>query len=396
MIKCNSDRQAAYQIKTTVFQAQEKRIVRKEAMTDAAEPHLKEIYDNYTKMCSLYPEESVCPVRRDNNSLEFQYIDGTSLSELYSRAINNNDKKQFFSLLDQHVELIIGNVTNEISFHSTPEFERYFGSGELYENRKGLKCVNYEATAQNVIFEKKTKIPVFIDYEWFFSFPMPLELVLYHCVIKVSSFYVEGMHSFISETELFQHLKISISKDILEKSWLSFFRKLDEDDSGSIAKVKRENYLKPTLDIAKLAEENLRLLGIEKYNKELLKSLDSQQENVEELLRGIQAQNEYVRNLETGNQNQQLYIQALEKNIENQQTYIKCLEQSVGSQQEYIKELENKISYQEDYIKQCEDDKVKMAELKNLIERQQKHLLEQATFINRVNASLIGKILFRN
>lgn len=396
MLKFNSDRHVNYQVKTFVFEEKGVKKVRKEAITAESQAHLKQICRNYEVLKMAYPDCKVCPVAVCDNGIEFEYIEGDMLSSRYRTAIRKRDKRQFLDLVNRHVDIIKGNKNNECTFRSSLEFEKYFGNGVQYEGKSGLNCVNFEATAQNIIFEGET--PVFIDYEWVFQFPIPLDLVLYHTIIKVNSFYLVELDNVISQKELFDYLNIQCDMDQLEQSWQHFYQLLDGRGKENLTEAKLSQYRKEILDYRSLSDEVVRLRGVDEYNRNLLMEMQNQQINMEELSKGIVAQNTYIASLESGIKNQTDYIQALEKGTQEQHKYIENLEKDLKEQQRYIQYCETRNSESNMKLDKLEyENKITMEKLqsqKSLIEQQQKHLLEQACYINKVKGSLIGKMFF--
>lgn len=420
MIKFNSDWNSKYQIATVIYKKDGIKRVRKEPLTESAWKHIDTIVQNYEILKKIYTNCGICALERTSKGIEFDYIEGDALASYYRKAINNNDKEYFFTLAKQHANIIIGNEKNICTFHSSPEFERYFGDGSVYEGKKGLLCVNFEATAQNIIL--KENFPIFIDYEWVFQFPVPLDLILYHCIIRINEFFLLKREDFIKKEELFYKLDIESNREQLEQNWKHFWHFLCGEEEHSYLNIKDSQYQKEILDLRSAIEENVRLRGVNEYNKHLLAEKQKQQQCIEELNQGLLAQNEYVSNLERNIKEQNHYIQILSRaeeqykqiigEKENQQQCIEQLNQGILAQNEYVNSLEENIKKQQEYIEYCEQQKKealikkdkleqenniniqKIAEQKKLIDRQQEHLREQAFFINKVKRSLLGKMFF--
>lgn len=384
MLKFNSDRQANYQVKTIIVEEDGVKKVRKEAITAESQVHIDHIFKNYEVLKTAYPKCKVCPVEAYENGIKFEYIEGEMLSSRYRMAIRKCDKQQFLNLVKRHVDIVKGSKNNECVFCNSPEFEKNFGNGIQYEGKIGLKCVNFEATAQNIIFEGET--PVFIDYEWVFQFPVPLDLVLYHTIIKVNSFYLNELENVISQNELFNYLNIECDRDQLEQSWRHFYELLDGQGKENLTAAKLSQYRKEILDIRSISDEVVRLRGVDEYNRNLLQEMQKQQISLEELSKGIAAQNTYISNLESGIKDQTNYIENLERNLKEQQKYIQyCEDRNSESSMKLEKlEYENKITTE------------KLQSKNDLIDQQQKHLLEQARYINKVKGSLVGRLFFKN
>lgn len=400
MIKFNSDRDERYQIRTDIFLEDGKKIVRKVPETSAAEEHIKEIFHNQEILLKSYPNCDICPASLNGKELKFEFIDGISLGKRYRQIMLTNDKKAFWNLVDIQVDLIKGKQENEGVFSPSVEYEKIFGNGEIFQGDLALCNVNFEATPNNIIFRNETNKPVFIDYEWVFPFLIPLNLILYHCIVMPLTFFRSDFKGFVTRDELMTYLNIE-KREAVEKAWRHFIGILD--GTPGLAEIKQSNYLKSILNIKDLEEENSRLRGAEEYSKLLEKNVKEQQTSIEELSKGLEAQNGYVNVLEQGKKEQQEYIKVLEQGNREQQRYIKALEQGKEEQQKYIGILEQEKETQQKRIERLESveqenkiNKDKIERQKELISRQQDKLLEQARYINRVKSSLIGKLLFKN
>ncbi len=435
MIKFNSDWNSKYQIATIIYKKDGIKRVRKEPLTEAAVEHIDRIIQNYEILKKVYMNCGICTVERTSEGIEFDYVEGDALASYYRKAINNNNKEDFLTLVKQHADIIIEKKENICTFHSSPEFEMYFGDGSVYEGKKGLSCANFEATAQNIIL--KDDFPTFIDYEWVFPFPIPLDLILYHCIIRINEFFLLKEDGFVNKEELFRILDIESKEEQLEKNWRHFWDFLCEEEKHNYLNIKGSQYQKEIFDIRSTIDENVRLRGVDEYNKYLLAEKEKQQQCIEELNQGLLGQNEYVNNLEKNIREQNRYIQVLSgtdeynkrlvEEREQQQKCIQELNRGIEAQNEYVNSLEGNIkeqncyiqsllydkNQQQEYIEYCEQQRKellvekdeleqennvniqKVSELKKLIDRQQEHLREQAVFINKVKGSLLGKMFFR-
>ena len=71
------------------------------------------------------------------------------------------------------------------------------------------------------------------------------------------------------------------------------------------------------------------------------------------------------------------------------------MESEKEHQNNYINECEKRIDILEEIENKYYHVMADLQEQKKLVERQQKRLLEQARYINRVKSSIIGKLLFK-
>lgn len=220
--------------------------------------HINRILQNNSVLSKAYSKVAVCPVQRvDKGLLKFDYINGVSLEKKYRESLRKNDRNQMQELLQQHKALILGDIENQCKFEPTAKYEMIFGRSQWGTDIDALKVSNFDATAGNIIYRGDE--PVFIDYEWVFDFPLPIELAVYYN-IRDAYQHIRGLEKFYPLKEAKAYLEINASEKLLEKAIENFFRYVYMGQMGQgfgLSKYMNEKGVKTVLDIQQ-TEENAR------------------------------------------------------------------------------------------------------------------------------------------
>lgn len=230
LIKFSDERSRKFSICTEIEEDEitKERWVSKKAIYSEGKAHLEDIVSYFGLLKKTYPNVKICPVRKEGEDcLHFDYIQGKSLEDKYRECVIRNDKARMKELLKLHVELVIGTEENICDFVPTAQCESVFGIKEW--DGKALRVVNFDATAGNIIFEKE--VPVFIDYEWVYDFPVPLDLAVYHCV-RDSYLHVKELEQFYPLAEAMRDVAVEADIEILEKAYEIFYANVIKDENG--------------------------------------------------------------------------------------------------------------------------------------------------------------------
>ncbi|MBS6705864.1 MAG: hypothetical protein KH281_05445 [Lachnospiraceae bacterium] len=238
LIKFSDERNRRNSIRTIILRDEttgEKHVV-KEAIYPEGKAHLMDMLEYKKALDSMFPEIRTCPVEEKDGALWFEFIKGDSLEDRYRACAKEQDKVGFMRLLDYQASLIEGKEENRCTFHSTPEFEKIFGVCDEFEGSEGLKVSNFDAIPGNIIFQDEE--PCFIDYEWVFLFPMPKELVLFHC-IRDLYFHLPSLEKFYPLDEAMKYLRLHFPMERLDEAYGKFHHYvICENDGASFAGAK--------------------------------------------------------------------------------------------------------------------------------------------------------------
>ena len=221
--KFSTSRKRSNSVKTVLTKKDGDISVRKIALFPEAEDALHEMSVKRELLPDAFPGCDVCGCREEDSALRFDYIRGNNLAYTYWQAYQNNDPELFYSNIERHKTLLL-NSSNLGFFTPTEEFESAFGSRYPYEGMNSLRISNFEATAFNIIYEADTDKPVFFDYECIYDFPMPEDLIKYHCIYRTLYLCMPFLRDFIKPKSFLASLELGLSWKVLEKTW-RFWRK---------------------------------------------------------------------------------------------------------------------------------------------------------------------------
>ncbi|MCI8507792.1 MAG: hypothetical protein HFJ06_04415 [Lachnospiraceae bacterium] len=233
-IKFSDERNRKYSIKTIIWDDNGKSRVTKEAIFFEGKEHIKKIHYN-KELLQKYYDVDICDSWIQNEIIEFEFISGKSLESKYTNCWKRNDIDAFKELLISHKAYILGKTDNLTTFEDSEDFDKLFGKEELFTGVQALQCSNFDAIASNIIYRNNR--PVFIDYEWVYEFPIPVDLLIYHCLFDLYS-HNEELENFFPLRSALEVLEVKLDLEILEKAYETFHRHIITDDDNSYALVK--------------------------------------------------------------------------------------------------------------------------------------------------------------
>lgn len=268
-IKYSDERNKRFSIKTKIILEGKEKIVQKEAVFSEGQEHIDNMYYAQEQLKKYYPEIEICSAKKNENSIEFEFIEGDMFYDKYREAVKSNDISAYEALLKYHYKIICGGEQNKCDFEVSEKFKEWFGDGADYQNLEGLRYSNFDAIASNIIIRKGC--PVFIDYEWVMDFIMPKELVVYHC-IKDGYLHNPDFEKFYSFQKVLILFGFKTNEEVLDKSYRHFFDYVITDKNG-------KSYIKNKYQCLKIARPVSEILKEwEKCAEEWKKAVEANQE----------------------------------------------------------------------------------------------------------------------
>ena len=242
LMKFSDERNKKFCIRTVIARDEktEEKYVFKSNVYPEGKAHVQSILKKAKVLAKAYPQVQICPVEAVNaEEIRFDFIAGTSMEKEYRMAMKQNDVPKMEKLLKTHAELLKGSIENRCAFEMTEEFQKVFGLKEWHGDSQALKLSNFDGNASNIIY--KEGIPFFIDYEWVFDFPVPVELVVFYN-IHDAYMHIHGLEEFYPLEEAKKLLHITIADNVLSDINEAFFSYVYcEDDGVSYALGKHIN-----------------------------------------------------------------------------------------------------------------------------------------------------------
>ncbi len=277
-VKFSDERRKEFCIKTTIAEDNGNLKVYKSAIFEEGAEHIRAIAGN-AELLRKYYDTDVCNVVISKDKAEFDYIKGESMEKRYIDAMKSKDIEAIKRLLVIHKDIILGKKENETVFSYDGKTDEVFGDCSIFEGMPALKCCNYDAIAGNIIFVDDK--PLFIDYEWVFEYPVPADVVLYHCIHNFYEHYPE-MEEVFSFDAAMDYIGVKSDIENLNKTYLSFFDYVTSDGVTEGFALMKAICLKNTKTVQELSYENLvnmcecdRLQGvISDINRQLLNKME--------------------------------------------------------------------------------------------------------------------------
>lgn len=171
-------RKREYQIITKIVLTDGNKYVLKEAACVQARQHLQNTFHNEFRIEPVYGDYLLHGQWTEERLLT-PFIEGETLGSRLRKYLKEQDgEEKVKALLRQWRQLIIGRPENICRFVPTKEFETVFGDGCGLAGTEATSISNFDCSAENIFFLLDGGIKI-IDYEWVFSFAVPIEMSFY-------------------------------------------------------------------------------------------------------------------------------------------------------------------------------------------------------------------------
>jgi len=182
-VKCTQNRRPEFSLVTSIGydEGDKKRVVIKRAMTPAALKHVGNMLEHGTRLKDQYKTLKIVSAEKFADSVKFDYIKGQTIEDLLIGMLENNDLPGFYKTIDQYRQIVMnGQEGVKSDGEYSPEFREVFGGQGEPEPFDYLVVTNVDIGFDNIVFDGESYHC--IDYEWVFSFPVPLEFVLFRAI----------------------------------------------------------------------------------------------------------------------------------------------------------------------------------------------------------------------
>ncbi|WP_026667979.1 hypothetical protein [Butyrivibrio sp. AE2005] len=174
--KASDYRANEYNLKTDIVEIDGERFARKVAVYKEGIPHLEKILSNADNLKKVMEQEcGVCAVRKEDNAILFDYINGSSYEELLAEAYNEEDWARALEIIESYHKIVYKMCTQR-GFCASEQFVDVFGEIQNDDTLDVGDFVDVDLIFSNVIYVDK---PYIIDYEWCFNFAIPLQYVFW-------------------------------------------------------------------------------------------------------------------------------------------------------------------------------------------------------------------------
>lgn len=186
-VKFSNDRSREYNIKTFITKSQDgKRHLIKMPENSLAGCHMERIAKAYSQLSGLLKDSRFLVNRYENREegLEFEYLSGQTLEEQADMLLESRGEEKAVNLILQAAEEL-KKCRNQEVFIPGRDFSRVFGEITLPAGLMAAPFNDIDAILSNILVQGEKW--VLIDYEWSFSFPIPVNFIIYRMI----HYYVE-------------------------------------------------------------------------------------------------------------------------------------------------------------------------------------------------------------
>lgn len=246
-VKANRQYRAQFQVETRILEKDGVRLVKKHALDPRAQAHLENMFSAQARIAEAFPALKVSEATFEGDELVFPFVEGTVMMERVRDAIESGDEQAVSKIAREYAQLFESNADNICGFHQTDEFVRYFGNWPQIEGARAYKFCAFDMTWNNVIRSGKDDCATLIDYEWCLDFPVPVDLVKYHCVRSVyDCFSLEALYPM---TKMLEDLGVALDDAPLSGMKAHFNDMIFHEDGKPSYEEVLERYRKASIPI---------------------------------------------------------------------------------------------------------------------------------------------------
>ena len=207
-VKYNKTRKETFQIRTSLVEENGCPYVEKTALTAEGIPHIRSFKDKCENLKKQNEGLEVAEVTLspDGTTARFEFLKGETFAERLGREIKGGKVPE--SSLEDGISMIL-KVRDDhiIPFHITNDFIEVFGelsdAAEAIKKDWAFEYSNIDCLFENIMMTKDG--PFCLDYEWVFSFPVPVTFikfrVLYYFYEQYKSILTyDSMEEFLEES----------------------------------------------------------------------------------------------------------------------------------------------------------------------------------------------------
>ncbi len=175
--KFSDDRKKKYCIRTDIVEQDGVKKVRKVPLYAEGQSHMTYISEVYTLLRQQYDDKKIlfnkCELKEDGIYLE--YIPNETLQMQMESYMDAGDEAAIEKLLYEYIDAIQASCKTG-KFEKTDAFIEVFGDVEVPKDSLSLEVTDVDLIFSNIMVGEKWEV---IDYEWTFTFPIPIKYVIY-------------------------------------------------------------------------------------------------------------------------------------------------------------------------------------------------------------------------
>ena len=228
-IKCSTDRDPAFAIRTELLAEDGKTRIRKCPATPAAAAHVRSLKEKEEGLKRQFNGSrfvpNVCMPEADG-SVSFEVLRGMTQERVFDGLLGDP------AALIRAFSGFAGEIrqTADTEFAVTDAFTSVFGQVRLEGTRPAQSCADIDLIPSNCMLDGD-RLHV-IDYEWTFFFPVPVDYVIWRAL----HYYVQtsGKRAFLLETDLYARCGIRRED---EEVFLRMERQFQRYTAGGVVRL---------------------------------------------------------------------------------------------------------------------------------------------------------------
>lgn len=260
--KFTKDRIRKFQIETYIAVEEDTKYVAKRALNPDAIPHIVRMHQFYEerKERGLY-----CPAFLSKpETISFDYLNGITLCKEMLNALTLKNEDAFRRCLYTYKEILKACMDEELEIANgnevAQEFVEVFGEWKFTEPMICSKNLDMDLTFDNIIHESGTDSYKIIDYEWFFSFGLPVKYVVFRAIFAFYLKYASVMKEVVTLEQIYDMFEISEEEILLFEEMNNHFDAYVYGVHGMHQIY--EGYKKETIPVKKLLPEETLFLQL--------------------------------------------------------------------------------------------------------------------------------------
>ena len=179
----SNERRRAFAIRTDIRLLEDgTKVVEKSACYEEGINHTEAMADHARKLEQQYKDTKLSINRvlgiKKPGTICFEYLESRSTLEEKAVALLKQGKQEEALSLIRELASLVRSAADR-PFAMTPEFETVFGLSHYAREAVCASVSDLDMTAENILISPDGSDWTLIDYEWTFSFPVPVDFVIY-------------------------------------------------------------------------------------------------------------------------------------------------------------------------------------------------------------------------
>ena len=219
--RCSNERSRNYAVCTRILEdASGRRIVEKEASYPEGRAHVKDMCSHARELQKLFEDTNIRVNRAypAENAVRFEYLSASqTLEEHLRRLCADGNREEAVRILHDLCAMLEKKAVSDFTF--TRSFAETFGQIDWPAGAKTLPVTDLDMVPENFLMESPEGTWHLIDYEWTYTFPVPVRFVMYRIWHYFAARNLEeGAQEQLLQDEGFDRKEIRRFED-MEKAW---------------------------------------------------------------------------------------------------------------------------------------------------------------------------------